>query len=302
LVHGRERRLLGSDEPRGLSCGRDRRRHARSSHRGAHASACIDGARRSLVRRVRLAGGLPLVLRLEARVRIFGGIAMILAAPTILPHVRHSRHGVVGGAIFMGVGLGIVASGTLVPMLVRIGLVQAWLGLGALATLSTASGWSGWPQDDVRGGATGVKRMRSLTRSSTRWPLSTLGPSSARELKSEATIRDTWSGVDGGGLSPLVRERATCREGSAVRVLRWPFARRGRSRPDGFIPPVLPALGLACLQRRLVHAAISPVDRFLCLDARTGPGTSMLSRLAGSKRSIRAGRPHPCHGILTCMV
>ncbi len=63
---------------------------------------------------------------------------MVLAAPTILPHVAPSRRGLVSGGIFMGVGFGIAASGTLVPLLLRSGLQQAWLGLGAAALLLTA--------------------------------------------------------------------------------------------------------------------------------------------------------------------
>jgi MFS family permease len=50
-----------------------------------------------------------------------GGLAMVLAAPTILPHIPLSRHGLVGGAIFVGVGAGIAISGTLIPLLLQEG-------------------------------------------------------------------------------------------------------------------------------------------------------------------------------------
>lgn len=76
---------------------------------------------------------------------ICGGAAMVLVAPTILPHVAPSRRGLVSGAIFMGVGFGIAASGTLVPLLLREGLQQAWLGLGVAALALAAVGWNGWP-------------------------------------------------------------------------------------------------------------------------------------------------------------
>src|ERR1700754_670421 len=46
-----------------------------------------------------------------------GGVLMVLAAPTVLPHVSASRRGVAAGVIFMGVGAGVAASGTLVPLL-----------------------------------------------------------------------------------------------------------------------------------------------------------------------------------------
>jgi predicted MFS family arabinose efflux permease len=70
---------------------------------------------------------------------------MVLAAPTVLPSVSASRRGLAGGAIFMGVGAGIVASGTLVPLLLQLGVSAAWFGLGALSLLLTVIGWSGWP-------------------------------------------------------------------------------------------------------------------------------------------------------------
>ncbi len=40
-----------------------------------------------------------------------GGVIMVLAASTILPHVAPGKRGLVGGVIFAGVGLGIAAEG-----------------------------------------------------------------------------------------------------------------------------------------------------------------------------------------------
>jgi predicted MFS family arabinose efflux permease len=74
-----------------------------------------------------------------------GGALMVLAAPTVLPSISPSRRGLAGGAIFMGVGAGIVASGTLVPLLLQLGLSAAWFGLGALSLLLMVIGWGGWP-------------------------------------------------------------------------------------------------------------------------------------------------------------
>ncbi len=74
-----------------------------------------------------------------------GGVLMVLAAPTVLPHVPPLRRGLAGGVIFTGVGLGIALSGTLVPLLLRGGLVVTWCGLGTLALLLTAAAWRGWP-------------------------------------------------------------------------------------------------------------------------------------------------------------
>jgi predicted MFS family arabinose efflux permease len=75
-----------------------------------------------------------------------GAGIIVLGATSILPHVAPSRRGLVSGAIFMGIGLGIVASGTLVPLLLRQGLVEAWLGLGLVSLALTALAWNGWPK------------------------------------------------------------------------------------------------------------------------------------------------------------
>lgn len=76
-----------------------------------------------------------------------GGALMVLAAPTVLPHVAPARRGLAGGAIFTGVGLGIMASGTVVPLLLQAGLVATWCGLGVLSLLLTGLAWGAWPPD-----------------------------------------------------------------------------------------------------------------------------------------------------------
>ncbi|MDE2515718.1 MAG: YbfB/YjiJ family MFS transporter [Rhodospirillales bacterium] len=76
-----------------------------------------------------------------------GGALMVLAAPSVLAHVPPARRGVVGGVIFMGVGAGVVASGTLVPLLLRHGLRATWFGLGGLSLLLAVLAWGGWPQE-----------------------------------------------------------------------------------------------------------------------------------------------------------
>jgi MFS family permease len=76
-----------------------------------------------------------------------GGVIMVLAASTILPHVAPSKRGFVGGVIFAGVGLGVAASGTLVPLLLQQGVRQSWYGLGVLSALLTLVSWKAWPTD-----------------------------------------------------------------------------------------------------------------------------------------------------------
>jgi MFS family permease len=95
-----------------------------------------------------------------------GGALMVVAAPAIMPHVPASQRGIVSGAIFAGVGLGIAASGTLVALLLRQGLVETWYSLGTLALLLTAAAWSGWPR---RAGApaSGAAKARGVRASAT---------------------------------------------------------------------------------------------------------------------------------------
>jgi len=76
-----------------------------------------------------------------------GGIIMVLAASVILPHISAARRGIVGGVIFAGVGLGVAASGTLVPLLLQQGLQQSWYGLGVLSALLTLVSWWNWPAE-----------------------------------------------------------------------------------------------------------------------------------------------------------
>jgi MFS family permease len=76
-----------------------------------------------------------------------GGIIMVLAASAVLPHTSPARRGIVGGVIFAGVGLGVAASGTLVPLLLQHGLRESWYGLGALSAVLTAISWANWPQE-----------------------------------------------------------------------------------------------------------------------------------------------------------
>ncbi|NQW09842.1 MAG: YbfB/YjiJ family MFS transporter [Alphaproteobacteria bacterium] len=76
---------------------------------------------------------------------IAGGALMVLAAPTVLPLVPMARRGFAGGVIFTGVGLGIAASGSLVPLLLTQGIEAAWIGLGVLCLALTALAWTQWP-------------------------------------------------------------------------------------------------------------------------------------------------------------
>ena len=47
----------------------------------------------------------------------------------------------------LGVGAGIAASGTLVPLLLRRGLAETWLGLSIASLILTVIAWRGWPSE-----------------------------------------------------------------------------------------------------------------------------------------------------------
>jgi predicted MFS family arabinose efflux permease len=78
-----------------------------------------------------------------------GGLLMVLAAPAVLPHVPVRRRGLAGGLILTAVGAGIAASGTLVPLLLDLGLVVTWCSIGLLAAISTLVAWQGWPAGEA---------------------------------------------------------------------------------------------------------------------------------------------------------
>lgn len=79
-----------------------------------------------------------------------GGVVMVLVAATILPHVPPARKGAAGGAIFLGLGLGIAGSGTIIPLLLGLGLAETWIGLGVISTVLTAASWFAWPSSRLR--------------------------------------------------------------------------------------------------------------------------------------------------------
>jgi predicted MFS family arabinose efflux permease len=93
---------------------------------------------------------------------VSGGALMVLAAPSVLPTVPPERRGLAGGVIFTGVGLGIAASGTLIPLLLRLGLAETWCALGAIAALLTLFTWNAWPGQGAQ--APFVARVAPLPR------------------------------------------------------------------------------------------------------------------------------------------
>ena len=95
---------------------------------------------------------------------VAGAFLMILAGPKVLAFAPPGRRGRVGGILFMGVGLGIALSGTLVPWLVGFGLPQTWAAFGAASVLLSALAWKGIPSvGDAREGS-GTDAARAVSR------------------------------------------------------------------------------------------------------------------------------------------
>ncbi|MBL27837.1 MAG: MFS transporter [Rhodospirillaceae bacterium] len=79
---------------------------------------------------------------------IGGGVLMILAPSLVLSRVAPSLRGLAGGVMFAGVGVGIVGSATVVPLLADAGPDSAWLALGAIALAATVATWMAWPDSE----------------------------------------------------------------------------------------------------------------------------------------------------------
>jgi MFS family permease len=91
-------------------------------------------------------GGLAWFLCWRTVAGACGAILMVQAPVLILPRTPVQRRGRVGGVIFSGVGLGIVASATVVPSLMDYGLALTWLTLGGICLLLTILTWNRWPE------------------------------------------------------------------------------------------------------------------------------------------------------------
>jgi MFS family permease len=111
-------------------------------------------------------GGLPWCLAWRTVAGACGAILMVQAPVLILPRTAQARRGRVGGVIFSGVGLGIVAAATVVPALVQHGLALTWLTLGGICLLLTILTWNYWQQ----GGAPAAAPRQPLQLALPRFP------------------------------------------------------------------------------------------------------------------------------------
>jgi len=81
-----------------------------------------------------------------------GAVLIVLVGPAVLALTPAARWGTITGMIFTGVGVGVAATGTLVPLLAGLGASAAWSGLAvvvlALAVLAHAF-WREPPADGL---------------------------------------------------------------------------------------------------------------------------------------------------------
>ncbi|MDF1587391.1 YbfB/YjiJ family MFS transporter [Marinimicrococcus flavescens] len=83
-----------------------------------------------------------------------GAVLTVVAAPAALARIAGERRARAAGIVFTGAGIGIVGSGTLVPVLVaQGGVTLSWLGIAAVAGLLTLLSWRNWSPSPLRGTA-----------------------------------------------------------------------------------------------------------------------------------------------------
>jgi len=76
-----------------------------------------------------------------------GGVLMVTGTSAALEQIPPKRRGLAAGIVIGGVGAGIIASGTLVPLLLASGLSETWFGLGVLSLILTVAAWRLWPPE-----------------------------------------------------------------------------------------------------------------------------------------------------------
>ncbi len=76
---------------------------------------------------------------------VAGGVTMVLVSGVVLPTVPVHRRGLASGAIFLGIGVGVVFSGTVVPVTLQTSLRATWITIGIAASILTAATWRAWP-------------------------------------------------------------------------------------------------------------------------------------------------------------
>ena len=86
------------------------------------------------------------------------GVLMIYSLAIVTRHAPPGRLGAATGIVFTGVGVGILLSGTLVPVLLGYGLAVAWSGIALIGVVGVLIAFWGWRAADDAG-ASGPRRQ-----------------------------------------------------------------------------------------------------------------------------------------------
>ncbi len=76
---------------------------------------------------------------------VTGGVLMVLTGPALQLAVPPNWLGFAAGAMFAGVGAGIIVGAFVVPVMLPWGVATAWLALAVIAVGLSASAWTLWP-------------------------------------------------------------------------------------------------------------------------------------------------------------
>ena len=88
-------------------------------------------------------------------------VMMIYSLAIVTRSAPSGRLGAATGIVFTGVGIAILSSGTLVPLLLGVGLEAAWAGLAALGVLGVGIGLWGWRAADDAAATTSPDSLRA---------------------------------------------------------------------------------------------------------------------------------------------
>ena len=80
-----------------------------------------------------------------------GAVLIVLVGPAVLALTPAARWGAITGMVFTGVGAGVAATGTIVPLLAGMGASAAWLGLAVIVLLLAAMVHAFWREPPEAG-------------------------------------------------------------------------------------------------------------------------------------------------------
>lgn len=145
--------------------------------------------------------GFWLFLALRGLAGITGGAIMVLGPPALLASLPSDGRGRIGGWMFAGVGLGIVAASSLLPLLLRAGVAAAWWALAAGGTAATLIAWRGWPPSAPPASAERSLAHGALLRLVFAYAISAVALVPHMLLISDYVARSLAGGVDLGALA-----------------------------------------------------------------------------------------------------